>query len=164
MNEHIDETPLILTVRHDEMMRVFRDTYSGDFPLQDVTLDAFAAEQLDHRGDRLGARSPRYWIRLKTELRLAMCTDDPRYADLRRDFRRAVVLSHTSAVSLVAAALALQVGLAAGVITPFCALALAGAVKVGREAYCAGQDLAVPLDFRLLNPRSGGPPDVEDLD
>jgi hypothetical protein len=47
---------------------------------------------------------------------------------------------------MIAAAIAVNIGLAAGVLVPFCALCLVALVKVGINAFCAQSTLNIPIN------------------
>jgi hypothetical protein len=84
---------------------------------------------------------PEYWANLKAEFRLLICTNDKKYASVRRQMAAAVKKSQTTLVSTVAAALAVHLGVAAGLIAPFCALCLIALLRTGREAFCRGAEM-----------------------
>jgi hypothetical protein len=75
---------------------------------------------------------------MKDEFKLLICTDDARYADLRKKIESSGDKSQTAIVAMIAAGVAAYVGVAAGVLVPFCALLLLASVRVGKNAYCAG--------------------------
>jgi hypothetical protein len=86
-----------------------------------------------------------YWTRLKQEFVIFLCTEDKKYADLRRKIDSAGTKSQTTIVSMIAAAVAINVGLAAGALVPFCALLMLGMVRIGKNAFCGGASLNVQI-------------------
>jgi len=104
----------------------------------------------------LFASPPRYWQNLKEEFRLLVCTNDSKYASLRRQLRTKGNKSQAVIVSIISAAMAHTVGVAAGILVPFCALCLLAFARVGKEAFCktasfdvpAHQGTCVPLPHR----------------
>jgi hypothetical protein len=88
---------------------------------------------------------PRYWERLKEEFRLFVCTKDKKYASLRKSLRTKAQRSQTVIVSTISAAMAHSVGVAAGILIPFCALCLLALARVGKEAFCTGIEREVRL-------------------
>jgi hypothetical protein len=93
----------------------------------------------------LFAATPRYWERLKQEFCLFVCTRDKKYGSLRKDLRTKVQQSQGVIVSTIAAAMAHSVGVAAGILVPFCALCLLALARIGKEAFCKGISLDVPI-------------------
>lgn len=87
------------------------------------------------------AVTPPYWARLKDEFRLFLCTNNKPYADLRKQFAKNAQRSQTIVVSTIAAAMAPTLGVAAGVLVPFCALCLLALARMGTEAFCKGAAL-----------------------
>lgn len=90
--------------------------------------------------DLLFAMPPPYWQRLKTEFHCLICTKDKKYEPLRKQLRSTTKRSQTLIVSSLSVAMAHAVGVAAGVLTPFCALCLLALATTGRSAYCSGID------------------------
>lgn len=86
---------------------------------------------------------PSYWKDLKKEFKTFICTKDKRYASLRRDLERFSRRSQTAIVSMIAAAMATYVGVAAGILTPFCALCILALMKIGKEAFCENAKLEI---------------------
>jgi hypothetical protein len=85
------------------------------------------------------------WKRVKDEFDTLLCTNDRRYASFRRKLKAYSKHGETAIVSTIAAAVAKDVGVEAGVLTQFCALLLLAVLKVGKEAYCEGGGLDVKL-------------------
>jgi hypothetical protein len=96
-------------------------------------------------GDAMYAFWPDYWEKLKHEFRVLVCTADKRYADLRKKLAASADKAQTAVVSAIAAAMAAQFGVVAGVLVPFVALCLIVLARTGREAFCATGDWNQPL-------------------
>lgn len=74
---------------------------------------------------------------LERELRILLCTNDPKYKDLRRDIKKtqhSVRQIGIAIASVIASAWHLQ----AGLLTPFVLVFLMGVIKLGGEAWCSG--------------------------
>jgi hypothetical protein len=84
------------------------------------------------------------WDRLKVELYSFFCTRDAKYAPLRKQLADAKKSTQNYAVPALAATLGKLLGIAVGVLTPFVALAVAGIIEVGVNAWCAGKKGDVP--------------------
>lgn len=79
----------------------------------------------------------KYWLLVKHEFHLFLCTNDRKYGKLRRKLRSYGKKSEAMVISLIAAAIGSSIGVMAGVIAGFCAVCLYGVVKMGKEAFCA---------------------------
>lgn len=88
---------------------------------------------------------PAYWQNLKNEFRLLVCTNDKKYSSLRKELGLENQRSQTVIVSMIAVALAHSVGVAAGTLTPFCALCLLALGRMGKEALCKSGNFDVPV-------------------
>jgi hypothetical protein len=82
---------------------------------------------------------PRYWARVTAELHILICTNDKKYASLRRQLNKHGSATQTAIVSNVAAALAVSLGFTVGALVPFVAMGLLGLIRVGTNAWCAGR-------------------------
>jgi hypothetical protein len=89
--------------------------------------------------------APNYWMRLKHEFKLLFCSDDKKYNALRKKISAVGSKSQTAVVPIVTAALATQIGVAAGILLPFCALLLLAILRMGMNAYCSGIEFDVPV-------------------
>jgi hypothetical protein len=76
------------------------------------------------------------WRSFKSEWYQLACTDDPRYDVLRAKVKDLRGTPATVVVSTIAAGLAATLGVAAGVLMPFIAVLLHGAVTVGNRVMC----------------------------
>ena len=90
-----------------------------------------------------------YWRALVLEIHILLCTEDPKYGDLRPDI---VKISNNklgrSMLIAIAGAVAATLGLGAAMILPFVALALYSICKIGLNAWCAANhaDLVAKLE------------------
>ena len=93
----------------------------------------------------LFASPPTYWDDLKQEFRLLICTKDRKYSQLRKALAKNADKSQMLLVSTIAAAMGHSLGIAAGILTPFCALCLIAVLSMGREAFCKTSRLSIPV-------------------
>lgn len=89
---------------------------------------------------------PDYWERLKDELKIFICTTDKKYADLRKKLTASAEKSQIAIVSTIAAAMAAQFGVLAGVLVPFVAMCLIVLARTGKEAFCSTLKWNTPLN------------------
>jgi hypothetical protein len=82
---------------------------------------------------------PRYWTRVQKELHILICTNDPKYASLRRQLNKSGSAAQTTIVSNIAAAVAVSLGYTVGALLPFVVIALIAFLRLGANAWCAGQ-------------------------
>jgi len=92
-----------------------------------------------------GPPPPPYWESLKDEFRIFLCTDDKKYANLRKEIKNRGGESQLALCSMIAAAMAGYIGVAAGVLVPFCALCVMAALKVGTQAFCRATKLDMSI-------------------
>lgn len=106
-----------------------------------------AGDYFMSRGGAGAREEPRlpYWEQLKDEFRILICTREKKYESLRKELGSTQKKSQTVVVSVIAATMADQFGVAVGVITPFCALCLVAIVRLGKEAFCASKSLQVTV-------------------
>jgi len=83
---------------------------------------------------------------LKEEFRKLLCTSDKKYLSLRKKLSTNSNKAYTTVVSAIAAAMASQFGVVAGVLMPFCALVLVAILKLGKEAFCANAQLDIHIE------------------
>jgi hypothetical protein len=82
----------------------------------------------------LGLRN--LWEAAKSEFRLLICTDDPKYDDLR-ERARGISSKHTDTlVASLAAGLGAMIGVSAMILAPLVGLLLLAASRLGTETYC----------------------------
>jgi hypothetical protein len=82
---------------------------------------------------------PNYWRRVKHELHLLICTDDKKYAPLRKHLGKEGRVSQIAIVSSISAGIGVYIGISATVLGPFVTLGLMALLQVGTNAWCAGQ-------------------------
>lgn len=86
----------------------------------------------------LKSRPPKkYWEQVKKEVLLLICTDDPKYREIRKKLNAQSDKGTGVLVTTVSAAFGSALGVEAGIISGFCALALHSVLKIGIESYCA---------------------------
>jgi hypothetical protein len=81
-------------------------------------------------------RPRNYWVEVKKEIYLLLCTKDRKYFDIRNHFKKKSATSTTAIVGMLSATVATQIGAAAGIVTPLVALLLYGLLKVGVNSWC----------------------------
>jgi hypothetical protein len=86
-----------------------------------------------------------YWRELKREVKIFICTSDKKYADLRKRLSTSADKSQTAIVSAIAAGMAAQFGVVAGLLVPFIALCLVVLARIGKEAFCTTLEWNMPL-------------------
>jgi len=91
-------------------------------------------EYLDPGASRMAGTT--YWTELKREFRALVCTEDEKYADVRRSLGSAGAEARVIAVAVISAAIGAELGFAAGALAPFCLLCLIALVRLGKEAFC----------------------------
>jgi hypothetical protein len=79
-----------------------------------------------------------YWKRVRTEMHILLCTNDPKYKTLRAQLFKQGSTTQTVIVGQISVAVGATLGIMAGAIVPFIALCLIGLLQVGKEAYCSG--------------------------
>jgi len=87
----------------------------------------------------------RFWKNFKSEFKVLLCTRDKKYADVRSKFKTLGSKSQITLTSTIAAALAPHLGIAAGLLVPFCAICLVAALRLGRAAFCKSLTFDVPV-------------------
>ncbi len=73
---------------------------------------------------------------MKIEFNLLLCTDTQKYSALGEGFTREGGQVSTVMVSSISVAVGTQLGLAAGVVSPWVILLLLAVLKLGKEAFC----------------------------
>nr|VFK13152.1 MAG: hypothetical protein BECKLFY1418C_GA0070996_100280 [Candidatus Kentron sp. LFY] len=96
-------------------------------------------------GERFCAFWPDYWQELKFELKIFLCSKDQKYAELRKKLSNRADRSEKTIVAIIAAEVAMELGVAAGALVPFVAMCLVVAVRIGWEAFCNSQNWDMPL-------------------
>ena len=88
-----------------------------------------------------GARpppSPNYWGRVRDEIHKLVCTNDLRYASLRRQLGAHSGKTQTAIVGVISAYVATVLGLAIGAVVPLVAVCLIALLRLGKNAFCDG--------------------------
>lgn len=109
-----------------------------------VGRDVPDVEQLDDLGyelafqasEEIGSGLGNLWEKAKEEFRVLLCTDEPRYADVREKASKLSSDYTTALVAAVSAAMGAAIGVAAATITPLVALLLLVLARVGKSAIC----------------------------
>jgi len=129
----------------DELCRSISTEFSSD-ELQKLSLESLGA-RLHYKAEKelVLSTTPPYWSYLKREFYILVCTSDKKYADLRRQLAASSGKSQVALISLISAAAASSIGIAAGILTPFCALCVLALLRMGKEAFCNAKKLDVPF-------------------
>lgn len=87
------------------------------------------------------ADPPPFWTNVREQFRLFLCTEDPYFADVRKEFRQRGREATAALIGMLAGAIsaAMGGGVVIAVLVPFVSLLLLLASKIGIKAYCAGQ-------------------------
>lgn len=67
---------------------------------------------------------------------LLLCGDDPKYKELKKKLNSQSGKGTNVLVTTVSASIGSTLGVEAGIVSGFCAVALHAALKVGVESYC----------------------------
>jgi hypothetical protein len=86
-----------------------------------------------------------WWYHFKREFKKFVCDKDPKYRSLKRNLVRHGGRSETFVVSTIAAGLAVNLGPISGVLVPLTAVSLIAVSKLGVEAFCVSEKLAVEI-------------------
>lgn len=78
----------------------------------------------------------KYWLFVKKEIFVFLCTDDKRYRHLWKKINALENKSTTALVGVIATFLGNSLGVPATLLAGFVAVCLYSFVKVGKEAYC----------------------------
>jgi hypothetical protein len=76
------------------------------------------------------------WRAVQDEFLIFLCSKEKKYASLKNKIKTAANKSQLAIVSMIAAAIGTNIGVAAGVLVPLCALCLIAVLKVGKESFC----------------------------
>jgi hypothetical protein len=77
-----------------------------------------------------------YWLELRREMFILICTDDKKYADLRKKIGKEGGRSETALVGLISAGIAASMGIAWGALVPFVALLLIAVARMSKNVFC----------------------------
>lgn len=80
-----------------------------------------------------------WWPKVKDEFHIFFCTDDKKYDDLKIKLKESSGVTSTTVLSIIAAAIADSLGFEAGALVGLVAVCLYGAIRIGKEAYCANR-------------------------
>lgn len=136
----LDEQDLELSVRR-AAGRSFSDTLSIDDLGWELTSHLVRDERGFGAGDQL-------WDRLKREFAVLVCAKGGTYADIRRKAAEISKSGQTALVAMIAGTLGAQIGISAAAIAPAISLLLLAALRIGREVYCRGVELDMPISSR----------------
>ena len=141
---------IILTMNCNDLVEMIKsDQRFNRTNLSKLTIEEMGNRLLPEIVDGEGvsyAAWPKYWEQFKNEFMKLICTSDKKYQSLRKELLTAANKSHTTIVSSIAAVMASQFGVTAGVLVPFCALLLIAIIKVGIETFCACASLDVFIE------------------
>ena len=82
---------------------------------------------------------PRYWQRVKKELHILLCTTDWKYTSIRQHLGSEGKATQAFIASSITGAIVPFVGASATVIGPLVTIGLIALLRVGTNAWCAGQ-------------------------
>lgn len=91
------------------------------------------------KGKAATKRVVNFKTRVWNELHVLICTNNKRYAKLRKLFGKESRMAQTAMVSTISASIGAYIGAASAVIVPFVALGLLAFLSVSKNAWCAGQ-------------------------
>ena len=77
------------------------------------------------------------WRAVKKEFNLFLCTNDPKYTELRDKLEKSRKATSSTIVSIIAAAITPILGFEIGALVGLVSVCLYGVIKVGKEAYCS---------------------------
>jgi hypothetical protein len=81
----------------------------------------------------------KYWLRVKRELHLLLCTNDRKYASVRRNLGTEGKATQAFIASSITTAVVPFAGASATIIGPLVTIGLIALLRVGTSAWCAGQ-------------------------
>ena len=117
-------------------------TFFEDAEQQEMDIDSIALALIERSTDYLDEEwkekelSKGVWPNIRREIYLLVCTDDPKYNDLREDLSREKTLTTAFIVSSISTWIGAAVGFTATSVTPFVVLCLIALLRVGKEAWC----------------------------
>jgi hypothetical protein len=83
-----------------------------------------------------GAAGAGIWSRVLTEFTDFVCTESPRYADLRAEWDDLCSRGAALAVAALTASLSAQLGVATTLVSPLIVWLVLSAVRIGTRAFC----------------------------
>jgi hypothetical protein len=102
------------------------------FAIRAVPLDIMSLAPEGTRPDY----SPNFWSNFKHEMYVLICTNDRKYAALRKKLAQKARNANTVVVSTIASAFAAKLGFVAGALVPLVAFCLVMVLRVGKETWC----------------------------
>ncbi len=90
-----------------------------------------------HKGTADLRPPKKYWAQVKAEFYLFLCTDDPKYDELRSKLKVSSDETGKVALATLAGYFGSVLGAESGVIIGLLSVCIFGSIKLGREAYCA---------------------------
>jgi hypothetical protein len=115
------------------------DTLGSSLSLSLQGYGPFNSSRMGQHGRGLGKikiRPRDYWLELKREFYILLCTKDRKYSAIRSQFKKKSSGATTTIVGMISATMASQLGAAVGIMTPLVALLLYSALKVGVNSWC----------------------------
>ena len=96
-------------------------------------------DMMSERSDEeIESRLPKkYWEQVKAEVFSLVCSKSEKYGELRDKLKAVEDKGTETIVAVIAAYIGNLIGVGAGVLSGFVALALYSVIKIGKEAYCA---------------------------
>jgi hypothetical protein len=110
--------------------------------LEGLTIDQVGEQVSNHQDE---PSRPSMWVMFKEEFHLLLCTNDPKYNDVRKGLGGAAGKSQTAIISMVSAAVAVNLGMIAATAVPLSALCLLAIARMGKNAFCNKMALFVPV-------------------
>lgn len=106
------------------------------------TVASKASKKSAHAEPRTRAdkSAPNYRVHVWNELHVLICTDNKRYAALRKMFTKESTVSQAALVSTITVAISAYIGAASAIIAPFVALGLMSFLQVSKNAGCGGRE------------------------
>jgi len=128
----------------DDLLAALPPTLAADIHVweaQGMTLDQIAVQLAAWPaiGDRKGRRTPTHgmWLKLRHEMWLLICTDEPKYQAVRADLGKESKAAGAIVLSLISSTISVHLSIEAGMATPFVALLLLALLHTSKEAWCA---------------------------
>jgi hypothetical protein len=106
------------------------------------SLDDLGYQIAFEQSDSLGLGLSNLWEQAKTEFRVLVCTNDPRYASVRKQAAKLSPNQTTAFVSCLSAGLGAVIGVSATVLAPLIGLLLLTLIRLGMETFCRASSKA----------------------
>jgi hypothetical protein len=129
LNERLTEEGLKRVITKTLVIdRRYIDELSPDDLARFITIEPLKMSRggrVTVRAAKKSRRRQNYLTRVKKEIHILICTNDKKYAALRRQFTQFTKpKSQTALVAMISAGIASYIGVGAGMITPLVAIAL----------------------------------------